>query len=97
MSIRKRKNAYKVFCRSANRVSARDAVADPEQYPFAPDLMEEGDVLAFHVYLDGYFFIEITHRGKVKYQVLTEYMHPIFSTIEDAEKEIFDMWKKGLY
>lgn len=97
MSKRNRKNAYKVFRISAHRVLLADAVADPEQYPFAPDWKDEDDIIAFHVYLDCYFFLEILFNDIVHYQVITDKMHPIFQLPEDAEKELFDMWKKSDY
>ncbi|SHL11389.1 hypothetical protein SAMN05444266_10287 [Chitinophaga jiangningensis] len=97
MTKRKRKNAYNVFRRSARRVLMADAVSDPEQYPFAQDYESEDDIIAFHVYLDGYFFFEIFSDGQLRYQVLTETMHPIFQLREDAEEELFYMWKKEEY
>lgn len=97
MFRRKRKSAYNVFCRSAHRVTFFDALADPDQYPFAPDMANEDDITAFHVFLDGYFFLEITMDGVINYQVLTETMHPIFDNFIDAEKELYDMWKKEIF
>ncbi|NLR67290.1 hypothetical protein HGH92_23500 [Chitinophaga varians] len=95
MSIPKRKNAYKVFCRSARRVTMQEALSDPDKYPYAENLNEDGDVLAFHTYLDGYFFFETHWEGKIVYEVPTSTMNPIYLDPKDAEKDLFDMWKKN--
>jgi|GEM_PF-2976939 len=94
MSISKRKNAYKAFCRSAQRVTIDTALGDPDRYPYAENLNEDGDVLAFHTYLDGYFFFETKLEGKIVYEVPTATMNPVYDNARDAEKELFDMWKK---
>jgi len=94
MSKSKRKNAYKVFCRSAQRILITTALVDPDRYPYAENLNEDGDVLAFHTYLDGYFFFETKREGKIVYEVPTATANPDFDNAKDAEKELFDMWKK---
>ncbi|MBS0027105.1 hypothetical protein [Chitinophaga hostae] len=89
------KNVFKVFCRSAKRVTFQEALTDHEQYYFIDDFADRHDIIAFHIYLDIFFFIETPIEGIVKYQIYIGHTYTIHELIPDAERELFEVFKSG--
>ncbi|UCJ08638.1 hypothetical protein KTO58_05480 [Chitinophaga pendula] len=89
------KNAFKAFQHSAKRLPFQEALTAHQRQYFIDDFVDRKDIIAFHIYLSVFFFIERKIEGKIKFQLYIGHTHSIHEEIPDAERELFEVFKSG--